>query len=220
MTETSPVEELKRYIYDETEEAERARLDARFFEDDELFPNYLELENDLTDRYSQGVLPGEDLQRFERGLAKNPARREKLKTARALQRLAAAEKAKAPAILAAPDFWEQVKEFFTLKVSAVQLAGAALIIAVLCIGGFLIYQIQKANDYAEIERRREAERNERENRLRELVEQQRRAEEANWRREQNDQITKETNAAINQASENVVEETEICTISQRIKKEI
>ena len=94
MTETSQTEELKRYIFDEMDETERENLDERFFEDSELFYEYVELKNDLTDLYARNLLKGEDLQRFERSLAKTPAGREKIAIARTLQTLADEERFK------------------------------------------------------------------------------------------------------------------------------
>jgi len=197
MTETSQTEKLKRYIFDEMDETERENLDGRFFEDSDLFYEYVELKNDLTDLYARNLLKGEDLKRFERSLAKMPAGREKIAIARTLQTLADEEREKVPVPVIAPTLWQRIANFFTLKLSAVQYATAAIVILLVGVGGFLIYREQQRREYAEIEKRNEAERIEKENRLRELEEQQRRFEEER-RRNQLDQELPNSNIVNNQ----------------------
>jgi len=122
-TESQPVEkdEIKRYLYAESSEDERAAIEEKLFADDELFYAVANLENELIDLYAQNKLTGEELNRFERGLNKLPARRQKIANAVALQTFIEEEKQfveESVAIPARQTFWQKLADFFTVKTPA------------------------------------------------------------------------------------------------------
>lgn len=89
MTQTADTQtnelEIKRYLFAEMTDDERAEMEERFFENDDLFFEISDTENRLVDLYAKGKLSGEDLTRFERSLEKFPDRRAKVANAVALQ---------------------------------------------------------------------------------------------------------------------------------------
>lgn len=155
MTETTQQKEMKRYLFHEMPETERAALEERFFEDSDYFYELVGLENDLVDRYVSGRLSGKDLAGFEQSLAKSPERRTKIANARALQTLIAEEK---PAPVLAPTLWERAANFFNFRMPALQYATGALAILLACATGFLLYQNwQASRDFARLENERSRE---------------------------------------------------------------
>ena len=84
--------EIKRYLYNEMTDDERARIEEEFFDDDELFFEVVSLENELVDFYARGKFPAAELARFERSLEALPERRAKIANAVALQSHIEAEK--------------------------------------------------------------------------------------------------------------------------------
>lgn len=154
--ETDDAGELKRYLFYESSEAERARLEARFFDDDALFYELLDLENDLTDRYARGELGETDRRRFKASLKKSSARRDKLANAQALQSFIKAEtKSAAPPVFERQntDWRSRMSNFFGLNQLSWQ---SAAVIFLLLVGiGLLIYGRQR--DAAELAQRRENE---------------------------------------------------------------
>jgi hypothetical protein len=157
MTETSQLEEMKRYLFHEMSETERETLEERFFEDTDYFYELADLENNLVDRYSRRKLTGKDLTRFEQSLIKSPERQAKIANARALQTLIAEER---PASLpvSVPTVWERIAGFFTLKMSALQYATGALAILLACTTGFLLYQNWQARqEFAKLQNERQKE---------------------------------------------------------------
>ncbi len=139
-------EELKRYLFYETSEAERGQIEERFFDDDELFYELLDLENDLTDRYARNELGESDKNRFAASLEKSPERRAKLANANALQSFVK-EKSAAAALLTVgeekPDFWSKLTAFFGSQMANFQYAAAAILFLLLVGIGFLIYERQR-----------------------------------------------------------------------------
>lgn len=136
MANVNDIEEQKRYIFLEMSEEEFEQIETRFFEDSDYFVDVMTLENDLIDKYAAGLLKGDDLARFERALPKAPERREKIATAQAMQTLIAEERPREVPITVAPGLWERISNFFTFK--GVQMAGAALGIALVCLSGYLV----------------------------------------------------------------------------------
>jgi hypothetical protein len=154
----SDAEELKRYLFYETSEAERGQIEKRFFDDDELFYELLDLENDLTDRYARNELGESDKHRFAASLKKSPERRAKLANANALQSFIKEElAAAAPPIVEEenPDFWSKLTAFFGLQTANFQYAAAAILFLLLVGIGFLIYERQR--NAQELVRLRESE---------------------------------------------------------------
>ena len=102
MTETESVniefELLKRYLYDELNEAEREKLENDFFLNDELFFEVLELENRLIDQYAKGRLSADEIVRFESSLEKFPDRKQKVANATALQTYIEEERPRQPMV--------------------------------------------------------------------------------------------------------------------------
>lgn len=77
-------EEIHRYLLGRMTEAERADLETRYFEDDEVFARIQERENDLIDDYRRGRLSAEDRAQFERLFLQHPERRAHMKFVEAL----------------------------------------------------------------------------------------------------------------------------------------
>ena len=141
--EAFDAETLKRYLFDEAGETERRLLESRFFDDDVLFYELLDLENDLTDRYARNELDENDRRRFAASLKKSPERRAKLANAESLQ-LFIREESKSAA-LAAPEkaqsnFWEKLANLLGLNAANFQYAAAALLFLLLTGIAFLIYE--------------------------------------------------------------------------------
>ena len=157
-TEASDSETLKRYLFYEAGDAERGQIESRFFDDDTLFYDLLDLENDLTDRYARNELDESDQRRYAASLEKSPERRAKLANANALQSFVKEESALTapPAIeKERPNLWEKLTAFFGLNTANFQYATAVLLFLLLAGIGFLIYERQR--DAQELARLRESE---------------------------------------------------------------
>ena len=85
MEDSAVVEKMKRYLYGEMTSAEKEAFEIELFENAELFESLQRSEDDLFDRYAGGLMSREESRRFESGLTKFPARREKLAVASALK---------------------------------------------------------------------------------------------------------------------------------------
>ena len=157
-TDAADSETLKRYLFYEASEAERERLESRFFDDDVLFYELLDLENDLTDRYARAELDENDERRYAASLEKSPERRAKLANAAALQSFIGEQiKSNAPLTTAekSPNFWQRTTRFFSGSAVNFQYAAAALLFLLLVGIGFLIFERQR--DAQESARFRESE---------------------------------------------------------------
>lgn len=149
-TETGNTEEMKRYLFHETSDDERERLEQRFFGDDEFFFELIDLENDLTDRYARGELESGERTRFERSLPKAPDRREKLANAAAMQKFIAEEKqttivSVGENIREKHNVWQSAANFFNFRMPILQLASAALVVLLAVGVGFLLYERARIN---------------------------------------------------------------------------
>jgi hypothetical protein len=80
------LEQMKQFLYGELTEPESLAIEERLFADGEFFYELKGLEDDLVDKYVQGKLSGEEIERFEKSLTKSQARISQIKNARALQR--------------------------------------------------------------------------------------------------------------------------------------
>lgn len=74
------------YLLGELSEAEQDQLEARYFTDDALFERLLEIEDDLIDRYARGDISDRERLRLERHFLKSPARRKRVRFAKAILR--------------------------------------------------------------------------------------------------------------------------------------
>lgn len=150
-TETKNIEEMKRYLFHETSDDERGALEERFFADDDLFFELVDLENDLVDRYARNELKADERARFERSLSVLPDRREKVANAAALQKFIVEENQ--PAIMPARNIAEEkqivrrnVFNLFGFRMPVLQLAGAAMMILLTVGVGYLLYERARINE--------------------------------------------------------------------------
>ena len=144
-TDTNNTEEMKRYLFHELSETERDALEERFFEDDTLFYELVELENNLVDQYARGELASNDRTRFERSLPKSPERREKVANAAALQKFIAEEKqtVAAPVAIVSEEkqsIWQSISNFFSFRMPVLQMATTAMTLLLMVGVGFLLYE--------------------------------------------------------------------------------
>ena len=78
-------EALQRYVLGDLSDAERAELEEKYFADDELFDQLVEVENDLVDAYVDGTLTPADRKKFEERFMTTSERRDRVAFARALR---------------------------------------------------------------------------------------------------------------------------------------
>lgn len=162
MTDLIDQDKLKSYLFFELGADERRTLEERFFEDNDLFYEVMELENDLVDRFVSNNLSAEDKNRFEKSLASSPERREKIANANALKSFIKEEIREAEEVAAvaatqreiiedAPTLWQKIIEFFTFKMPVMQYATAALLLVLTFGTGYLLYErVQMSREMARI----------------------------------------------------------------------
>jgi hypothetical protein len=140
--------EIKRYLYNEMSDEERAGFEENFFADDELFFKVVNLENDLVDRYASGKLAGEELARFERSLENLPERGTKVANAIALQTFIREEKPQESPISAASSqsFWQRLSGFFTIKTPAFGYTMAGVLLLLTLSSIFLLLDNRRKTD--------------------------------------------------------------------------
>lgn len=147
--------EIKRYLYSEMSDAERAAMEESFFDNDELFYDVLNLENDLVDRYASGKMDGAEIERFERSLENLPERRAKIANAVALRSFIADERApeKVVAIAEAKQsFGQKLAQFFSIKTPAFAYTMAGLIFLFAASSIFLLLDNnRKSNELARLQ---------------------------------------------------------------------
>ncbi len=141
--------EIKRYLYNEMSDEERAGFEERFFADDKLFFEVVNLENDLVDRYAGGKIKGAELARFERSLENLPERRAKVANAVALQTFIREEKLQEKPIAVAAGgqtFWQKLSGFFTIKTPAFGYAMAGVLLLLTLSSIFLLLDNRRKTD--------------------------------------------------------------------------
>jgi anti-sigma factor RsiW len=74
------------YLLGELSDAEEEAIEVRYFTDDALFEQLLDIEDDLIDRYARGQITDSERRRLERHFMKSPARRQRVRFAEALLR--------------------------------------------------------------------------------------------------------------------------------------
>jgi len=85
---------LRRYLLGQMDEDERAEFEEKYFADDELFEELVEVENDLVDAYIDGVLTPAERKRFEERFMSTAEGRERVEFARTLRRRTTARPAR------------------------------------------------------------------------------------------------------------------------------
>lgn len=146
--------EIKRYLYGEMAGEEQAAIEARFFENDELFFEIADAENRLVDLYVRGGLTGEELKRFERSLGKLPERRAKVANAVALQTFFEEEKRSRPIADAVVEqtFRQRLADIFAFKTPAFGYAmGGLLFIFTLASILLLLENRRQSNELARLQ---------------------------------------------------------------------
>jgi hypothetical protein len=81
---------LSAYLLDMCSEAEKEQVERQLFADDQVFATLRELEDDLVARYLHNQLPGPEREAFEAAYS-SPHRRERVRFARALDRVLAGD---------------------------------------------------------------------------------------------------------------------------------
>ena len=134
MTEGQQRAMLRKYLLGELPELKRSQLADRYFVDEKLFDDLLEIENELLDQYVSGRLSVEEQKQFRNYLVSLPDGSTKLATAYALKE-AGNEIGFPP--LAPVNAWSIFRAALSNKY-IVRYASAAIIIAVLCGLAYLI----------------------------------------------------------------------------------
>jgi hypothetical protein len=152
------VEQLKRYLYAELDDADRDEVDAKLFAEDALFHEAVSVEDDMVDLYATGKLSGEELSRFEQSLEKVPGRRAKVANAVAL--LAYIDEETRSEIKEAPvgvaldrrTIWQRFLDLFTIRSSLLGPAMASLLVLLTIAGIFLVAENRrKDQELAELQ---------------------------------------------------------------------
>lgn len=101
MTKKEPPKQdvLERYVLGEVSDDERAEVERRYFADDEVFDQLVDVQNDLFDSYVQGTLPPAERKRFEERFLTSSSGMERVEFARALRRKTAARSGRRPVSL-------------------------------------------------------------------------------------------------------------------------
>jgi hypothetical protein len=124
-TESDSDDILIRYLRGELAEAERERIEDRYFADDRLYRRLLMLEDRMLDSYVGGELPPDERDRFARLVERSPEQRRKVAFAEALRRRAQREAGAPPR----RPWWEAVQGFFLVRTPALRVALAAAAVA-------------------------------------------------------------------------------------------
>lgn len=107
---------LVQYLLGELDEVGRSKIAERYFKDDDLFDELLDVENELLDKWARGLLTEREQKAFESYLDNLPDGQQKLAVARAMLQFTAEERARADKFLreyvpAATSWW---RSLFTL----------------------------------------------------------------------------------------------------------
>lgn len=142
--------DIKRYLYGEMSDAERATFEEKFFGDDEFFYSVVDLENELIDRYASGRIDDAERRRFERALENAPERRAKIANARALQTFIAEERPQAKTVAAdlsvKQTFGQKLAQMFSMKTPAFAYAMAGLLFLFAVSSAFLLLDNRRKSD--------------------------------------------------------------------------
>jgi hypothetical protein len=144
---------IRRYLLGDVSEEDRARVEERFFADDDFYQSLLVAEDDLIYDYLRGAMGREDRRLMEEQINASPRRHQKVELVKGLMQAASAEESEEKASL-----WQRLRVFFA-PVHALQFATAALALALAFGGYFLLRQSSDLRvEMARLEQERERER--------------------------------------------------------------
>ena len=75
---------IQRYLLGDLPESEQITLEQRYFSDEQLFEQIVQVENELNDKYVRGLLPSATREQFEKHYLAHPKRRERASFAESL----------------------------------------------------------------------------------------------------------------------------------------
>lgn len=139
---------LVQYLLGELSEGERAELAERYFQDDDLFEELLEVESELIDKCVRGSLSEKDQQALMRYLASLPDGQEKLALARALTQITGAERERAQQFLdeyvpASVPWWQSMLKSPSKLSATLQYAMIAGLVVMIFGVFFLVAQVRQ-----------------------------------------------------------------------------
>jgi hypothetical protein len=144
---------LRHYLLDELDEQEREALAERYFIDEELFDELLEVENELFDQYASDELSPTEKKQFAGYIQSLPDGVFKLAAAQTLSRAAASEKTSTSVrevkSIQSVSLWQSIRNLFFGRQFVFQYALAgALLIALVAVAYLYIHQrqLQKENE--------------------------------------------------------------------------
>lgn len=139
---------LVQYLLGELSEVERSEIAARYFQDDDLFDELLEVESELIDKCVRAELSEKDEQALKRYLASLPDGQEKLALARALTQITDKEKEQAQQFLdeyvpASVPWWQSMLKSPSKLPATLQYAMIAGLVAITFGALFLVFQVRQ-----------------------------------------------------------------------------
>lgn len=151
-------EEMKRYLYCEMDETEKASVEDKMFEDDSYSGDLNILEDELVNQYARNELIGEEKLRFERSLLKVNSRKAKVANTLALQDYIAENTALITPFLVETEpekysVFEKIKAFFNFQGFSLQYALGGLVLLMAVGLAFLAYNNnQNFNENARLQK--------------------------------------------------------------------
>jgi cell division protein FtsL len=144
---------LRHYLLGELNEQEREALAEKYFIDEELFDELLEVENELFDQYARNKLSQTEKEQFASYIQSLPDGKFKLAAAQALSSASASEKTSSPVsevkAVESVSLWQSVQDLFFGRQFVFQYAlASALLIALVAVAYLYIHQrqLQKENE--------------------------------------------------------------------------
>lgn len=147
---------LQHYLLGKLGEPEREALAERYFIDEKLFDELLEVENELFDQYARDELSPAEKKQFAEYIHGLPDGVFKLATATALAKLSATEQSgvsvSSRETTASGSWWQTISGFFFSKQLASQyVLGGAILIAFVFVVYFYLQQRQTRNDSEQLQ---------------------------------------------------------------------
>lgn len=139
---------LGRYLLGELGEMERSEIAARYFQDDDLFEELLEVESELIDKSVRGGLNEKDQQALMLYLASLPGGQERLALARAFTQITDEERARGQQFLdeyvpASVPWWQSKLKSPSRLSPTLQYAMVAGLVAMILGALFLVFQVRQ-----------------------------------------------------------------------------
>lgn len=131
-------QELTRYLLGKLSEEERIVVEDRYLSDEEFFDELAVAEDELIDDYVRAKLSRSELELFEQYFLSSAARRERVKSARALMRFADTH-----AATTRVSWWQRIRSAFRLDSPAMGLVLATGFIMLVVGGPLVVTQISK-----------------------------------------------------------------------------